>query len=105
MGCGTQTILQNRPHGGDWVSSAIHHHLHCECVSLELLPTTRARPVVFFVRYLQSGRPVKKPDVCRATIFRMASHGELVLVTISERATRVAPAGIERAIAEGKARS
>jgi predicted DNA-binding transcriptional regulator AlpA len=48
---------------------------------------------------------VKKPGVRRAAMFRMAGRGELALVKISERATRVALASIERAIAECKAKS
>lgn len=47
---------------------------------------------------------MKKLDVYRATIYRMASRGELVLVKISERATRVTAESIERAIAAGKAK-
>ena len=47
---------------------------------------------------------MKKLDVCRATIYRMASRGELELVKISERATRVTVASIERAIAKGMAK-
>jgi len=48
---------------------------------------------------------MKKLDVCRATIYRMASRGELELVKLSERATRVTAASIERAIAAGKAKT
>ncbi len=48
---------------------------------------------------------MKKLDVCRATIYRMASRGELELVKISERATRVTAASIERAITAGKAKN
>ena len=48
---------------------------------------------------------MKKLDVCRATIYRMASRGELDLVKISERATRVTAESIDRAIAAGKAKS
>ena len=48
---------------------------------------------------------MKKLDVCRATIYRMAARGELVLVKISERATRVTAESIERAIEGGKAKS
>lgn len=44
---------------------------------------------------------MKKLDVCRATIYRMAARGELVLVKISERATRVTADSIERAIDAG----
>jgi hypothetical protein len=44
---------------------------------------------------------MKKLDVCRATIYRMAARGELVLVKISERATRVTADSIERAIEAG----
>lgn len=47
---------------------------------------------------------MKKLDVCRATIYRMAGRGELDLVKISERATRVTAASIERAIAKGMAK-
>lgn len=45
---------------------------------------------------------MKKLDVCRATIYRMAARGELDLVKISERATRVTAESMERAIAGGK---
>lgn len=48
---------------------------------------------------------MKKLDVCRATIYRMASRGELELVKIGERATRVTAESIERAIAAGKLKS
>jgi len=44
---------------------------------------------------------MKKLDVCRATIYRMAARGELVLVKISERATRVTAESIQRAIEAG----
>jgi hypothetical protein len=44
---------------------------------------------------------MKKLDVCRATIYRMAARGELVLVKISERATRVTADSIKRAIEAG----
>jgi len=44
---------------------------------------------------------MRKLDVCRATIYRMAARGELVLVKISERATRVTADSIERAIEAG----
>lgn len=47
---------------------------------------------------------MKKLDVCRATIYRMAHRGELELVKISERATRVTAASIERAIEKGMAK-
>ena len=45
---------------------------------------------------------MKRLDVCRATIYRMAHRGELELVKLSERATRVTADSIERAIAAGK---
>ena len=45
---------------------------------------------------------MKQLDVCRATIYRMAARGELELVKISERATRVTSDSIARAIAAGK---
>jgi len=45
---------------------------------------------------------MKRLDVCRATIYRMAQRGELDLVKLSERATRVTADSIERAIAAGK---
>lgn len=48
---------------------------------------------------------MKKLDVCRATIYRMAGRGELQLVKISERATRVTAESIEKVIAAGKAKS
>lgn len=48
---------------------------------------------------------MKKLDVCRATIYRMASRGELELVKLGERATRVTAESIERAIAAGKLKS
>lgn len=48
---------------------------------------------------------MKKLDVCRATIYRMAGRGELDLVKIGQRATRVTAESIERAIAAGKAKS
>jgi excisionase family DNA binding protein len=48
---------------------------------------------------------MKLLDVCRATIYRMASRGELELVKIGQRATRVTADSIERAIAAGKAKS
>ena len=44
---------------------------------------------------------MKKLDVCRATIYRMAARGELVLVKISERATRLTADSIDRAIEAG----
>jgi hypothetical protein len=47
----------------------------------------------------------KKLDICRATTYRMANRSELNLVKISERATRVTAACIERAIVAGKAKS
>ena len=48
---------------------------------------------------------MKKLDVCRATIYRMASRGELDLVKMSERATRVTADSIQRAIDAGKRKS
>lgn len=45
---------------------------------------------------------MKKLDVCRATIYRMAGRGELELVKIGARATRVTAASIERVIYGGK---
>jgi len=48
---------------------------------------------------------MKKLDVCRATIYRMAARGELEIVKIGQRATRVTAESIERAIAAGKAKS
>lgn len=48
---------------------------------------------------------MKKLDVCRATIYRMAGRGELDLVKIGQRATRVTAESIERAIAAGKLKS
>lgn len=48
---------------------------------------------------------MKKLDVCRATIYRMANRGELELIKISERATRVTAASIERAIAAGRVKT
>jgi excisionase family DNA binding protein len=45
---------------------------------------------------------MKKLDVCRATIYRMAARGELELVKIGQRATRITADSIERAIAAGK---
>lgn len=48
---------------------------------------------------------MKRLDVCRATIYRMASRGELDLVKIGQRATRVTAESIERAIAAGRAKS
>ncbi len=48
---------------------------------------------------------MKKLDVCRATIYRMANRGELELVKLGERATRVTAESIERAIAAGKLKS
>lgn len=45
---------------------------------------------------------MKKLDVCRATIYRMAGRGELQLVKIGERATRVTAESIEKVIAAGK---
>lgn len=48
---------------------------------------------------------MKRLDVCRATIYRMAGRGELVLVKISERATRVTSESIDKAIAAGKAKT
>jgi predicted site-specific integrase-resolvase len=47
---------------------------------------------------------MKRLDVCRATIYRMAARGELDLVKLSERATRVTSDSIERAIAAGKSK-
>ena len=44
-------------------------------------------------------------DVCRATIYRMGARGELEIVKIGQRATRVTAQSIERAIAAGKAKS
>lgn len=41
-------------------------------------------------------------DVCRSTIYRMAARGELQLVKLSERATRVTAESIEREIARCK---
>lgn len=48
---------------------------------------------------------MKRLDVCRATIYRMANRGELELVKLGERATRVTAESIERAIAAGKLKS
>jgi excisionase family DNA binding protein len=48
---------------------------------------------------------MKRLDVCRATIYRMAARGELELVRIGQRATRITADSIERAIAAGKAKS
>ena len=45
---------------------------------------------------------MKKLDVCRATVYRMAARGELELVKIGQRATRVTAESIERAISAGK---
>ena len=45
---------------------------------------------------------MKKLDVCRATIYRMPARGELELVKIGQRATRITADSIERAIAAGK---
>lgn len=47
---------------------------------------------------------MKRLDVCRATIYRMASRGELELVKIGQRATRVTAESIERAIAAGRSK-
>jgi predicted DNA-binding transcriptional regulator AlpA len=47
---------------------------------------------------------MKRLDVCRATIYRMAGRGELDLVKIGQRATRVTAESIERAIAAGRAK-
>jgi predicted DNA-binding transcriptional regulator AlpA len=44
-------------------------------------------------------------DVCRSTIYRMGARGELEIVKIGVRATRVTAQSIERAIAAGKAKS
>ncbi len=46
---------------------------------------------------------MKKLDVCRATIYRMAARGELELVRLGTRATRVTAASVERVIEAGKA--
>lgn len=43
-----------------------------------------------------------KLDVCRATIYRMAARGELDIVKIGLRATRVTAESIDRAIAAGR---
>ena len=48
---------------------------------------------------------MKKLDVCRATIYRMASRGELEFVKIGERATRVTAESIERVISGSKAKA
>jgi excisionase family DNA binding protein len=48
---------------------------------------------------------MKRLDVCRATIYRMAARGELELVKIGQRATRITAESIDRAIAAGKAKS
>ena len=48
---------------------------------------------------------MKRLDVCRATIYRMAARGELEIVRIGLRATRVTAASIDRAIAAGRAKS
>jgi len=48
---------------------------------------------------------MKRLDVCRATIYRMAARGELELVKIGQRATRITSDSIERAIAAGKAKT
>jgi excisionase family DNA binding protein len=45
---------------------------------------------------------MKKLDVCRATVYRMAARGELEFVKIGQRATRVTAESIDRAIAAGK---
>lgn len=42
-----------------------------------------------------------KLDVCRATVYRMAARGELDIVKIGLRATRVTAESINRAIAAG----
>lgn len=47
---------------------------------------------------------MKMLDVCRATIYRMATRGELDMVKISERATRVTAESIKRAIEKGAVR-
>jgi len=48
---------------------------------------------------------MKKLNVCRATIYRMAARGELELVRIGQRATRITAESIDRAIAAGKSSS
>lgn len=48
---------------------------------------------------------MKKLDVCRATIYRMASRGELELVKIGARATRVTAESIQRAIDAGRVKA
>lgn len=48
---------------------------------------------------------MKRLDVCRATIYRMAARGELELVKVSTRATRVTAASIERAIEAGRVKN
>ena len=45
---------------------------------------------------------MKKLDVCRATVYRMAARSELELVKIGQRATRVTAESIDRAISAGK---
>jgi excisionase family DNA binding protein len=45
---------------------------------------------------------MKKLDVCRATVYRMAARGELEIVKIGQRATRVTAESIDRAISAGK---
>jgi hypothetical protein len=45
---------------------------------------------------------MKKLDVCCATIYRMAARGELELVRIGQRATRITAESTDRAISAGK---
>lgn len=45
---------------------------------------------------------MKKLDVCRATIYRMAARGEIDIVKLRLRCTTVTAESIERAIAAGR---
>lgn len=45
---------------------------------------------------------MKKLDVCRATIYRMAARGEIDIIRLGLRCTRVTAESIERAIAAGR---
>jgi len=47
---------------------------------------------------------MKRLDVCRATIYRMASRGELELVKVG-RATRITSTSLDRVINAGRAKS
>jgi excisionase family DNA binding protein len=44
---------------------------------------------------------MKRLDVCRATIYRMAARGELELVKVG-RATRITSSSLDRVINSGK---